>query len=291
MRSTVKTPGRPDQQAQLINRIHELSKTSPDAAAQLALDAFLTPPPSHPTFMERKLQQSAKKGCVQAGEKEIVTFAWGEGPSVLLVHGWGGRGTQLGAFVAPLVEAGYRVVTFDAPAHGASPGKQTNILEFATSIHAVSEQAGPLHAVIGHSLGAAAILVAETKLNLKAKCFVLIGCFVYGRYLTESFGRQMQIHGLILVRMEQLMHDHFEGRLDWDNLSIPGMVRTSRVPILLIHDKEDQEIPYADAQEITFACNQCVLWSTEGLGHHKILRDPAVVERVVSFVDKQYTGG
>jgi pimeloyl-ACP methyl ester carboxylesterase len=241
--------------------------------------------------MERKLQQSAEKGSVQVGATEIVTYTWGKGPVVLLVHGWSGRGTQLGAFVAPLVEAGYQVVTFDAPAHGASPGKQTNILEIATSIHAVSEDIGPLQAVVGHSLGAAAILVAETKLGPQADCFVLIGCFAYGRHLTAGFGRLLQIPGPILAQMVQLMHESFEGRLDWDNLSIPDMARTSRVPILIIHDKGDQEIPYIDAEVIAHACTQCELWGTEGLGHYKILRNAAVVEQVVSFVRMQHAHG
>ena len=66
----------------------------------------------------------------------LAVESWGAGPTVLLVHGWNGRGAQLGAFAPALVKSGYRVVTFDTPAHGRSPGRATNLPEISEAIHA-----------------------------------------------------------------------------------------------------------------------------------------------------------
>src|SRR5205823_2922525 len=46
-------------------------------------------------------------------QRRVNAWRWGAGPTVLLVHGWEGRGSQLGAFVEPLVRAGLSVVAFD----------------------------------------------------------------------------------------------------------------------------------------------------------------------------------
>jgi len=50
----------------------------------------------------------------------VVRWRWGSGPTVLLMHGWGGYGAQMQPFVEPLVRSGHRVVLFDAPSHGVS---------------------------------------------------------------------------------------------------------------------------------------------------------------------------
>ena len=84
---------------------------------------------------------------------------WGSGPVAYLVHGWGGNGSQLAAFVRPLLAEGFRVVLFDAPAHGdsepgpAGPGR-THGVEFGKALDAVFAKFGPAEAVIAHSLGA-----------------------------------------------------------------------------------------------------------------------------------------
>src|SRR5689334_378119 len=96
------------------------------------------------------------------GQRQRVTaWRWGYGPAVLLVHGWEGRGAQLGSFVEPLVRAGLSVVAFDAPAHGDSAGRRLYLTEMADCVVDVARAVGPLHAIIAHSFGAAAVLLAH----------------------------------------------------------------------------------------------------------------------------------
>ncbi|MCH2108975.1 MAG: hypothetical protein MK135_06570 [Polyangiaceae bacterium] len=59
------------------------------------------------------------------GRRQVRALQYGSGPQILLVHGWGGAGVQMAAFVDPLVERGYSVVVVDLPAHGGSEGRTT----------------------------------------------------------------------------------------------------------------------------------------------------------------------
>src|SRR5450755_1794906 len=99
-------------------------------------------------------------------KRSLAAWRWGFGPTVMLVHGWEGRGTQLGAFVHPLVEAGLSVVAFDAPGHGDSPDRQLYLTDLTDCIADVAAQTGPLHAIIAHSFGAAAVLLAHARAGL-----------------------------------------------------------------------------------------------------------------------------
>src|SRR2546423_5499989 len=95
----------------------------------------------------------------------LAAWRWGFGPTVLLVHGWEGRGSQLGAFIEPLVAAGLSVVAFDAPGHGDSPGSRLYLTDHADALDAVARAIGPVHAVIAHSFGVAAMLLARSRID------------------------------------------------------------------------------------------------------------------------------
>src|SRR5262249_40423504 len=97
---------------------------------------------------------------VRSGRRKIAARRYGEGPAVLLVHGWGGRGSQLYAFVEPLVASGFSAITVDAPAHGAPRGKTSSLPSFARAIAAIIDEIGSVHGVIAHSMGAAAAMLA-----------------------------------------------------------------------------------------------------------------------------------
>ncbi|MEV6490710.1 alpha/beta fold hydrolase [Actinoplanes sp. NPDC051633] len=137
-----------------------LNRAAPGVAARWAEKLWFTlpkravpPPPTGDLF------------TVDVGGRAVVGQTWGTGPNVYLVHGWAGHAGQLSAYVAPLVERGHRVITFDALSHGRSaPGaygrRSTSIPELALSFTAVATAYGPAHAVIAHSMGGAATALA-----------------------------------------------------------------------------------------------------------------------------------
>ena len=95
------------------------SRLLPDLARRQAERLFTLPP----RYASRNTQTvDARRETVVAGKHSLAVWQVGPAaaPAVLLVHGWGGRGVQMGSFVAPLLARGYRIVWFDQPGHGES---------------------------------------------------------------------------------------------------------------------------------------------------------------------------
>jgi pimeloyl-ACP methyl ester carboxylesterase len=258
-----------------------LNHTVPALAARWAERAFCTPPRSALSASVRDFLATGRRSAVWAGGNPMAVWTWGEGPSVYLVHGWGGRGGQLASFVAPLVHSGFKVVTFDAPGHGASPGARSSLLEFAWALREVVRVFGPAHGVIGHSLGAAATALALGQ-GLRAKRAVLIAPPAdpseWTRHLARRLGMTARVLRLMQTRIERRLGFH------WSELDVPRLASRLLVPLLVIHDRDDAEVPYADGEAIAAAAPEGRLVTSHGLGHRRILREPRLVKEAVSFV-------
>src|SRR5256885_3390874 len=145
-----------------------LDSVAPASAQRLAFDWFGTPiRRDDPPFI------LGHRFRIVGDGPELAVWDWGDGPTVLLVHGWNGNGAQLAGFVPPLLRAGYYVAAPDLPAHGASAGTHTNVRAMADALLRLGRRVGPVHAVIAHSLGAAASVIALAE-GLGASRAVLI---------------------------------------------------------------------------------------------------------------------
>ena len=137
-----------------------LQAVSPVLAAKLAVRAMFRTRRRPGADWERGVVERAERLVVQGPMGALAVQRWGKGPLVVLVHGWNGRGSQLGAFVEPLLQAGFQVVAFDAPGHGASAGSTSSLVDFANAFDAVVDAVKPflqpLHGVVAHSMGGAA---------------------------------------------------------------------------------------------------------------------------------------
>ena len=114
-----------------------ISFISPKLITLFAAKLFTTPIkhkiPKRELEMDRNSIQ--KLIPIPAINKEVVLYQYGKSKKkILLVHGWSGRGTQLFKIADELLKAGYSTVSFDAPAHGKSPGKDTIMVDFIATI-------------------------------------------------------------------------------------------------------------------------------------------------------------
>ena len=148
-----------------------LQAFSPGLAAQLAAVAMFRTSRRKPDEWEARAAVGAQPLQIDGPTGTLALQRWGNGPLVVLVHGWNGRGSQLGGFVAPLVQAGFQVVAFDAPGHGGSAGSSSSLLEFADAFDAVVDAAKPffqpLAGVIAHSMGGAAVTYALSRAHAR----------------------------------------------------------------------------------------------------------------------------
>lgn len=258
-----------------------LQRVSPDRAAALALDLWSTPRRHRRPEREQEQLRSAQAFSFPTGDGRWLSgWSWGEGPCVLLVHGWEGRGAQLGELVDPLLRAGFRVVTFDAPGHGDSPGTRATAFDLAEAALSAARWVGGVHGVVAHSLGALATALAMRD-GLTTERVALIAPT---RGPQASFGMLGRLLGLSPATLETLQARlAARSGLPWDDVAEGGVYRHLAARALVVHDGADKEVPLSDGQYIA-ARTGARLVVTEGLGHRRILKDEGVIERVAGFL-------
>ncbi|HJU89017.1 MAG TPA: alpha/beta hydrolase [Gemmatimonadaceae bacterium] len=226
---------------------------------------------------------TAVRGSLTIEGRQVKYWRWGSGPPVLLVHGWGGGGAQLSSFIHPLCARGYSAVTFDAPAHGDSPGSTSTLLEFAATVEAIIAQIGAPRATIAHSLGGTAVAYAASR-GFSVGRLVLIAAaanpLVYFRAFMELLG--------IPESQRERYESYFENKhqFDWQEIAVPSYARYMATPLLAVHDLDDREVSWRESAAITNAWPEARLVTTSGLGHNRILRDEGVVRQAVEFVHR-----
>lgn len=217
--------------------------------------------------------------------KSIMVYEYGKSDKkVLLVHGWSGRGTQLFKIADALLKEGYSTVSFDAPAHGKSPGNSSIMLEFIASIFELEKQFGPFEMAIGHSLGGMAVLNA-VKSGFHTDKIVVIGSGDIVQDIIDDFIKKLQLKPEISIKLR----DHFENKYDeaMDNYSAFKAAEAIEKPILVVHDENDYEVPVKAGINIHQHVKNGELIITKGLGHRKILGDANVIQKIIEFSKHQ----
>jgi pimeloyl-ACP methyl ester carboxylesterase len=263
-------------------------REAPHLGARLAVRMWLTIPPSLPGPARPQLTEPGELTLLPT--PRVVTESWGTGPVVYLMHGWGGYRGQLGAFVRPLVSAGFQAVAIDAPGHGESaPGRygrgRAAIPDFSSALRAAVEHYGPAHGLIAHSLGASAAAITVLD-GLPTDHLVLIAPVSNVQSGIDIFARAAHIGPRVraqmpsrIERLTRLPARHF------DVASRAAEVE-ELPPALIIHDTADKEVPFDLGVLVATAWPGGRLLSTEGLGHKRILRDPQVIESAVGYLSR-----
>ncbi len=257
---------------------------SPNLAMHFAARLFTTPLKYSIPKREFEMDKKSRQETIRIGsiKKDIVVYHYGQGEKkILLVHGWSGRGTQLVKFADRFVKAGYSIISFDAPAHGKSSGKTTLMPEFIACILQLEKQYGPFEAAIGHSLGGMSLLNAA-KRGLKIGKLVSIGSGDIIQDIIDEFIARLQLKPEIGNRMR----NHFESKSNekMDNYSSYRAARETKIPVLIIHDENDPEVPVKCAYHIHENLPHGTLVITKGLGHRKILGNAEVIDKTFEFV-------
>jgi pimeloyl-ACP methyl ester carboxylesterase len=258
-----------------------ITPIAPAAAAALAMTLFRRPPRHRDSAEERGALGKAERLSLSLDGKPLAAWRWGRGPAALLVHGWGSRGSRLASFVAPLTEAGFSVVAFDAPGHGASAGRLSSLPQFITAIQAVARHVGPVEAIVAHSMGGAATTLAMRR-GLSARRVVFLAPAADPAGYSERFAELIGLTPGVLAQMKRSIERRF-GQ-SWDDFDVLRAARTMTAPLLVFHDRDDRDVAWTDGEAIAAAWPGAELVSTAGLGHRRIVHDADVVARAVAFL-------
>ncbi|MCB0415342.1 MAG: alpha/beta hydrolase [Bdellovibrionales bacterium] len=261
-----------------------ISKVNPHLAADLGLQAFLTP------FSRRKKEHLFPEGTrvqrKKVANKKVVLYKYGNSPrKILLVHGWEGAGSDFSHFFKPLDEAGFEVWALDLPGHGFAPFSQLNVVQAATIIRGLEEKYGPFCAMVGHSFGAFSIGYAVSHFDeLKDIPFVSIGAPNQLSKIIKSF--------VSIVGFNKNQHDYISRKIE-KNFDIQisefeqgKFFKIHQGPNLVVHDKEDKVVSEKVLVEFKKINADLDLLVTTGLGHNRILRDRKTISKIIEFLDR-----
>jgi pimeloyl-ACP methyl ester carboxylesterase len=236
---------------------------------------------------DRATHEDARHERIRVRDAEVVVYRWGRGErSVLLLHGWQGRASQFAPLVRELVADGFRVVSFDAPGHGDSGGRRTDVRDWVALADTLQRTDGPFHALVGHSFGGFAALTAVRTTVPAPHVAVIAGASSATAYLSE-FARSLQLTPAVAARFER----RFAARFGLDAEGIAAAFDAVRDPLprgtdlLVVHDRADRRMPDTDALRLHAAhAGRSRLLRTEGLGHNRVLQDDAVLDAVQDLV-------
>ena len=269
-----------------------LERLAPAVGSRWATELWCTPPVLESSM---RMPPGVSPGTpIEAfwNAHRVAGEEWGEGPPVYLVHGWGGQRAHLAVFVKPLVEAGYRVIAFDLPSHNESdpgalaPGRTTAI-ECGDAIAAMIETHGPAHAVVAHSLGANSTALAAAQGAQVGRLVFLAPMGEFGLYL-DLFAARHGFGPRIRSGLQRRLETRIRMPLHETNMTHTGR-RANYPPLLLIHDPDDPDSPYAASERLAAAWPGASLLTTRGLGrlaHYRILRHRPALSAGLEFIGR-----
>lgn len=266
-------------------QLNLLSRISPKLTGKHGFRLFTTPI-SLPTINKSSAFLS----------HEPISFIWknlrirgyrcnaGSDKKALILHGFSSSLHTFEHFIQPLIDAGYEVLAFNAPAHGDSDGKRANALDYADVIKTINQNFGLIDAYIAHSFGGLGLALALEQLSGDR---VKAAFIAPATETTTAIRTGLKLLGVDNKRVETALEKEilfFSGKpVSW--FSIRRAIRNTNASILWIHDEDDDITPISDVFPVQNDGHTHVsFYFTSGLGHRKIYKDEVVMKHVINFL-------
>lgn len=259
----------------------------PPLGKRLAYTLFLRTRRAAVHPREQAVHAAATVGQLDLDGVRVTTYTWGDGTRpVLLLHGWASRGSRYWGMITDLLDRGFSPVTFDAPGHGDSGGTTTNLLQYERIIRMLQERHGDFAAIVAHSFGVPCAFHA-LRVGVRAERLVAVSGLAEFDYLIIEFTRQLGLR----PSLAQHLRTHAVRDIGvpdlWERFSSTYRPETLTIPLLVVHDEDDDMIGVAHSRRIHAAYPGSQLVVTSGLGHRKILGDPRIVGPVGEFLSAE----
>lgn len=258
-----------------------------DFAVSIATKIFRTTRRSKLKKAELEFLNTSLKFDVPYKNDKLKAYSWGiDGPVIVLIHGWDSKAAHFKDIVPILLAAGFKVIAFDGPAHGDSPGKQTDMVDFGNAVASLIMQIKDVKAIIAHSFGATSVVhkLAHSP-NLPIENLITISCSFGLPDVLSRFGTFLCMkQPLISKLIKNFEIKHPEASETFKSRSYIEKIKVKN--ILLIHDKNDQVVPFNDTYELIDEWKNANFLLTENLGHKQIIKDSTVMQHIIAFIQR-----
>lgn len=263
--------------------LHVSQVMAPGWAPRMAARVFCTPVPSKLATRHIRPPAGVRIEPVAFERASFTLYHWPapEGaPQVLLTHGWGGWGLQMATIADALSAAGWAVVVIDQPGHGRSAAWSSTLPQFVRALGYATARLGRVEAMVGHSMGGAAACIAAAN-GLALRKLALVSAPVSVLEATHDYATAFGLRDSVRAAMVSYLEAR-EGMV-FERLGAHHTAPKVGAPTLVVHDHDDTTVPYGAAQALMQSLPDARLYSTRGLGHRRVLKDPGVIEQLVRF--------
>ncbi|MEN9697958.1 MAG: hypothetical protein RLZ56_1379 [Bacteroidota bacterium] len=273
----------------LRTKFKTIGKLAPAVAGKLAFNLFCTPFPKYRKTKAPAIFHQAKKLSFTLHSGLIIKgFEWQapkpNGKTILICHGYASYFYKFEQYIQPLLKQGFRVIGFDAPAHGQSEGKYINAAVYKDAIEQIMEAFGPIDHFMGHSLGGLTLaLIAESIPNQEQHKFVLVAPATKTTTTFESYFAMMHLSEPVrqgfLLALSQLTH------LPISYFEADRAIAQYKGQLLWVHDQGDRICPFKDLEKFKETAPENIKFLiTNGLGHNKVYKTPEVIDQIITFL-------
>jgi len=231
-----------------------------------------------------------QRADLHIGGRSIATYVWGDPatqPYVLFAHGWSSFGLRFAPWVPHLRALGYAVVSFDQAGHGHSSGQFSTLPDFADTLRAVGQHFGHPALLVAHSFGGPASALAQDETFRPARVVLIAPASDIGAAVRRFFR---------FIHLSDALREHFfawhkrRTGIDARELVLHDRLPRFAQPALIVHDLDDREVPWGEGEYYARLWPGARLLTTTGLGHNRVVDDPAVIAQVLRFTHGECVG-
>ena len=264
-----------------------LSVISKRKAAEKAFVIFGTP------FMKsipKTPVENAEVIHFQLNNKKMNGYRWNhpQAKKALILHGFGSAAHKFEDYALLLIEKGFEVLAFDAPAHGNSEGDTTNAIEYNQMIIEVMERFGPIENFIAHSFGGISLSLAleQVKHDANTKVVFIAPATETTSAVDGAFKMLKLKNETVRNEFEKIILNLTGKNVAW--FSMRRAMNNIKASILWVHDEDDDITPWDDALKVKEDNHPNIKFVlTKGLGHRKIYHDESIKKQVIDFMEKR----
>ncbi len=243
---------------------------------------------SIPTISKSKNKAKKLFGWLLPVEKATETL--------VILHGWGGNSELMLPIAVPFHKAGINILLIDSRNHGNSDSdSHSSLPRFAEDLNKSIEWLKQSHpdkshkvAVLGHSVGASAVLFAASK-NDDINAVISISAFAHPEWLMQRFLKSLHLRAL---RLPQFLIAFILRYIQWIighsfvEIASLHVVCDVEVPILLVHGIDDTVVPIEDARAIIKNCPDphITLLEIDDAGHESVDKIKLNAEKLITFL-------
>ncbi len=248
-------------------------------------DQLLIPKTTQHNF---KIPRDITTFKIKTGNDEIHCYQQGQGPTVLLVHGWSGSAAQFFPLMRGLAQCGFKAISFDHDAHGLSNSKHASLHRFFTYTNLVLqnlEKNNPLDkpvAIVGHAMGCMAIVNARQNLVKDVSLLLVSPIFNFRKYFTKQVNLLPLHPDLSKKYLAQLEQSYLK---DLDKMELDTQLKAYATDAVIVHDKADEESDYIDSVKFCSANPLTKLQVTRGYGHYRIINSESLWQQLKSVLN------